>query len=148
MKWPWGSWGSTEAPPKWWCSGQTRRLSRRAVLLAFAAVTAAGPAAAQLPVIRGAVTFEGGGVIPKGRLEVYLEDPAGLQRRAEGLQIESDGGSKAIAFPCPSPRSRQVRRAGGSSPGWSGPLTTGWSRAAAPTSSRAPADVTLSAVMY
>ena len=126
-----------------------RRLSRRAVLLAFAAVTAAGPAAAQLPVIRGAVTFEGGGVIPKGRLEVYLEDPAGLQRRAEGLQIESDGGSKAIAFSLPQP----AVPAG--PPGWRivarlERAADDWlvARGSAHFEPGTPADVTLSAVMY
>src|SRR3954452_22293516 len=77
---------------------------RRTVLMTAGAVAAAavvGAAAAQSTDIRGAVTFEGGAVIPKGRLLIYLEDTAGqdkAQRRPAGSHIESDGGSKAIEF--------------------------------------------------
>jgi uncharacterized lipoprotein YbaY len=83
----------------------------RTVLLTVgvAAVTAAvGPVAAQSPDIRGAVMFEDGAIIPKGYLEIYLEDPAtddNARRRAAKTRIKSDGGSKAIAFSLPSPTS-------------------------------------------
>ena len=56
-----------------------RPTDRRTVLMAAGAAAvaaAAGPVAAQSTDIRGAVTFEGGAVIPEGHLEIYLEDPA------------------------------------------------------------------------
>jgi len=78
--------------------------SRRTVLAtagAAAAAAAVGPATAQSTDVRGTVTFEGGAVIPKGHLEIYLDDPAlrgDARRRAARTRIESDGGSEAIAF--------------------------------------------------
>lgn len=81
-----------------------RPTDRRAVLMAAGAAAvaaAAGAVAAQSADIRGSVTFEGDAVIPKGHLEVYLEDPAiqdKSQRRVSETRIESDGGSKAIDF--------------------------------------------------
>lgn len=77
---------------------------RRAALLAAAVAAIAvvsGPFAAHATDIRGAVTFEGGAVIPEGYVEVYLDDPAIQekgQRRAVTTRIKSDGRSKAIAF--------------------------------------------------
>jgi uncharacterized lipoprotein YbaY len=88
-----------------------RSTDRRTVLMAAGAAAvaaAAGAVAAQPTDIRGAVTFEGGAVIPKGHLEIYLEDPAvqdKSQRRAAETRIESDGGSKAIDFSLSSPAS-------------------------------------------
>lgn len=81
-----------------------RPTDRRTVLMAAgvaAVAAAAGTAAAQSTDIRGAVTFEGGAVIPKGHLEIYLEDPAiqdKARRRAAKTSVKSDGGSKTIAF--------------------------------------------------
>ena len=66
------------------------------------------PAAAQPTDIRGEVTFEGGAVIPKGNLEIYLEDPAvqdGAQRRAAETRVVSEGGSASISFSLPAPAS-------------------------------------------
>ena len=67
-----------------------RLTDRRTVLMtagAAAVAAAAGPVAAQSTDIRGAVTFEGGAVIPEGHLEIYLEDTAiqdNARRRARG----------------------------------------------------------------
>jgi uncharacterized lipoprotein YbaY len=88
-----------------------RPTDRRTLLMtAGAAVVAAaaGPVAAQSTDIRGAVTFEGGAIIPKGHLEIYLEDPAiqdDTRRRAAKTRVKSDGGSKAIAFSLSPPAS-------------------------------------------
>src|SRR5690349_1207750 len=84
---------------------------RRTVLMtagAAAVVAAAGPVAAQSADISGAVTFAGGAVIPEGHLEIYLEDPAiqeTARRRTAKTRVDSDGGSKAIAFSLPPPAS-------------------------------------------
>lgn len=88
-----------------------RPTDRRTVLMtagAAAVAAAAGPVAAQSSDLRGAVTFEGGAAIPEGRLEVYLEDPAiedSAHRRVATTRIESDGGSRTIAFSLPRPAS-------------------------------------------
>jgi uncharacterized lipoprotein YbaY len=82
---------------------------RRTVLMVagFAAVAAAaGPVTAQSADIRGEVRFEGGTAIPKGYLEIYLEDRAiqnSVQRRVARTHIKSDGGSKEIAFSLSAP---------------------------------------------
>jgi uncharacterized lipoprotein YbaY len=81
-----------------------RPTDRRTVLMAAGAAAvaaAAGTVAAQSTDIRGAVTFEGGAEIPKGYLEIYLDDPAlqdKARRRAAETRVKSDGGSKTIAF--------------------------------------------------
>jgi uncharacterized lipoprotein YbaY len=88
-----------------------RRTDRRTVLMvagAAAVAAATGPVAAQSTDIRGAVTFEGGAVIPEGHLEIYLEDRAiqdNARRRASKTRIKSDGGSKAIPFSLSPPAS-------------------------------------------
>lgn len=88
-----------------------RPTNRRTILMTFgaAAVAAvAGPIAAQPTDIRGSVTFEGGAVVPKGHLEIYLEDPAvqdSARRRATETRISSDGGSKTINFSLSAPAS-------------------------------------------
>ncbi|MDK1374174.1 MULTISPECIES: twin-arginine translocation signal domain-containing protein [unclassified Sinorhizobium] len=88
-----------------------RPTDRRTVLktVGAAAVAAvAGPVAAQSTDIRGVVRFEGGTVIPKGHLEIYLEDPAiqnGARRRAAQTRIRSDGNSKTVAFSLSPPAS-------------------------------------------
>ena len=80
---------------------------RRTVLMAAGAAAvaaAAGTVAAQSTDIRGAVTFEGGEVIPEGNLEIYLKDPAiqdSARRRAAKTRLKSDGGSKTIEFSLP-----------------------------------------------
>ena len=84
---------------------------RRTVLKtagAAAVAAVAGPVAAQTTDIRGAVTFEGGAVIPAGHLEISIEDTAiqgNARRRAAETRIKSDGGSKAIAFSLSPPAS-------------------------------------------
>ncbi|MCA1407299.1 twin-arginine translocation signal domain-containing protein [Ensifer sp. IC3342] len=131
-----------------------RPTDRRTVLktVGAAAVAAvAGPVAAQSTDIRGTVTFEGGAVIPKGRLEIYLEDPAiqdSARRRATETRIRSDGGSKTIAFSLSPPASskasptlRIVARL---------ERADGWLMARGSTQIEAgsPVNVTLNAVMY
>ena len=131
-----------------------RLTDRRTVLMTAGAVAiaaAAGPAAAQSTDVRGAVTFEGGAVIPKGRIEIYLEDTAvqdEAQRRPARTHIESDGGSKAMEFALPSPASStasptlqvvaRLERA------------DGWllARGSAPFAAGSPVHVTLNTVMY
>jgi len=83
-----------------------RPTDRRTVLMAAgvaAVAAAAGSVAAQSTDIRGAVTFEGGAVIPAGHLEIYLEDNA--RRRAAETRIKSDGKSKAMEFSLSPPAS-------------------------------------------
>lgn len=93
-----------------------RPTDRRTVLMtvgAAAVAAAAGSVAAQSTDIRGAVTFESGAVIPKGHLEIYLEDPAvqdSARRRATETRIKSDGGSKTIAFSLTPPASLSASR--------------------------------------
>lgn len=77
---------------------------RRTVLAtagAAALAAAAGPSAGQTTEIRGAVSFEGGGAIPRGHLEIYLEDPAvrdDASRRVGATSIESDGRTRSLNF--------------------------------------------------
>ena len=131
-----------------------RPTDRRTVLMtAGAAVVAAaaGPVAAQSTDIRGAVTFQGGAVIPDGHLEIYLEDPAigdKARRRAAKTRIKSDGRSKAIGFSLTPPASvtasptlqvvARLERA------------DGWlvARGSAQFETGSPVYVTLNAVMY
>lgn len=86
-----------------------RLTDRRTVLIAAGAAAVAvttRQAAAQSADFSGTVTFKGGAVIPKGRLEIYLEDTAiqnKAQRRTAKTQIESDGKSKAMAFSLATP---------------------------------------------
>ncbi|MEI5678257.1 hypothetical protein G6N74_18320 [Mesorhizobium sp. CGMCC 1.15528] len=88
-----------------------RPTDRRTILIAAGAAAvaaAAGRVSAQSTDIRGAVTFEGGAVIPKGQLEIYLEDAAiqdkALRRAAKTL-VKSDGSSKTITFSLSLPES-------------------------------------------
>jgi uncharacterized lipoprotein YbaY len=131
-----------------------RLTDRRTVLIAAgtAAVAAATrQAAAQLTDFRGTITFKGGAVIPKGQLEIYLEDPAiqdKAQRRTAKTRIESDGKSKAMAFSLAmpasliaSPTQRIVARL---------ERSDGWllARGSARVGTGSPAQVALSAVVY
>lgn len=131
-----------------------RSTDRRTVLIAAgtAAVAAAtGPVAAQSTDLSGTVIFEEDAVIPKGRLEIYLEDPAiqdKAQRRTAKTRIESDGKSKEVAFslaPPPgfaaSPTQRIVARL---------ERADGWllARGSAQVGTGSPAQVALSAVVY
>jgi uncharacterized lipoprotein YbaY len=131
-----------------------RSTGRRTVLIAAgtAAVAAAtGPVAAQSTDLSGTIIFEGGAVIPKGRLEIYLEDPAiqdKAQRRTAKTHIESDGKSKAVAFSlatpaglAASPTQRIVARL---------ERADGWllARGSAQVGTGSPTRVALSTVMY
>jgi uncharacterized lipoprotein YbaY len=131
-----------------------RLADRRTVLIAAgtAAIAAATrQAAAQATDFRGTVTFKGGAFIPKGLLEIYLEDPAiqdKAQRRTAKTHIESDGKSKSMAFSlaapaglAASPTQRIVARL---------ERADGWllARGSAPVSTGSPAQVALSAVVY
>ena len=89
---------------------------RRTTLLAagMAAFAAfAAPAFAETMDMRGTIRFENGAVIPKGRIQVYIDDPAAkneVQRTAAGTGIESDGKSKSLDFVLP-PQASQTARA-------------------------------------
>ncbi|MDU9005316.1 hypothetical protein [Sedimentitalea todarodis] len=78
-------------------------IDRRAVLITAgaAAAVAAMPVAAQSIAVRGVVRFEGGESIPKGQVDVYVDDPAiqdaSRHQRAK-TTLSSDGKSKTIAF--------------------------------------------------
>lgn len=78
---------------------------RRVMLLAAGAI--AGLAGmAQATDISGTVGFEGGAAIPKGRIEVYIDDPAvqaNAGETAARTRLDSDGGSKAVAFSLAAP---------------------------------------------
>ncbi len=131
-----------------------RSTGRRTVLIAAGtavAAAAAGPAVAQPADFSGTIVFRGGAPIPKGRLEIYLEDPAvrdkAKQRTAE-TRIESDGNSKQVAFSlappaglAASPTLRIVARLERED-GWL--LARGSAQAGAGT----PAEITLNTVMY
>ncbi|MCV9961762.1 hypothetical protein OIU34_07585 [Pararhizobium sp. BT-229] len=135
-----------------------RPTDRRTVLMtvgvaAVAAVagSGAGSVAAQSTDIRGAVTFENGAVIPEGHLDIYLEDPAvqdSARRRTTETRVQSDGGSKMIAFSLTPPASssasptlRIVARL---------ERADGWLVARGSTQFKAgePVNVTLNTVMY
>jgi uncharacterized lipoprotein YbaY len=81
-----------------------RPADRRTVLMAAGAaalVAATGTVSAQSVDVRGAVTFKNGTAIPKGDIEIYVEDLAiqdSAQRRVAETRVESDGGSKTIGF--------------------------------------------------
>jgi hypothetical protein len=127
---------------------------RRTLLMtagAAAVAVAAGPVAAQSTEISGAVTFEGGAVIPEGDLEVYLEDRAvqdDARGRAAETRIKSDGALKTIPFSLSPPASsaasanlRIVARL---------ERADGWliARGSAPFDTGSPAHVVLDTVMY
>lgn len=86
-----------------------RPTDRRTVLMAAGAAAlaaATGTVAAQSTDIRGVVSFAGDAVIPKGHLEIYLEDLAihdSAQRRVAKTRVISDGGATTIdfSFSCP-----------------------------------------------
>ena len=127
---------------------------RRTVLIAAgtaAVAAAAGPVVAQTTGFRGTVIFKGGAVIPKGQLEIYLEDPAiqdKAKRRTAKTHIESDGKSKVVVFSlappaglAASPTQRIVARL---------ERADGWllARGSAQVGTGSPAQVALSAVIY
>jgi hypothetical protein len=146
-------------PPMHWSCGATmecvmkRPTDRRTLLMVAgaAAVVATSGAAAQSNDIRGAVTFEGGSVIPEGQLEIYLEDRAiqgEARRRAATTHIKSGGRSKTIAFSlspptglAPSPALQIIARL---------ERADGWlvARGSAQFKGGSPISVTLNAVMY
>lgn len=88
-----------------------RPTNRRTVLMAAGAAAFAvtsGTGSAQSADIRGAVTFVGGAVVPKGDLTIYLENPAiqdAMQRRVAEMHVKSDGGSTMIDFLIRQPKS-------------------------------------------
>jgi hypothetical protein len=125
---------------------------RRTVLVtagAAAVAAAAWPVAAQSTEIAGTITFEGGAVIPGGHLQLYLEDPTIEDKsRTATTSLQSDGGSKTIAFSLsppasapPSPTLRIVARL---------ERADGWllARGSAQVEADSPVEVTLNAVMY
>lgn len=131
-----------------------RPTDRRMVLVAAASAAVAAataPVAAQSADFRGTVIFRGGALIPKGRLEIYLEDPAigdKALRRAAKTRIESDGKSKEVAFSlappaglAASPTLRIVARL---------ERADGWllARGSVQAGTGSPARVALNAVMY
>ncbi len=131
-----------------------RSTDRRMVLIAAgsaAVAVAAAPAVAQSADLRGTITFKGGSVIPKGRLEIYVEDPAiqdKAKQRAAKTRIESDGKSKAVAFSLAlpaeattSPTQRIVARL---------ERADGWllARGSTEAGTGSPAQIALSAVIY
>lgn len=81
-----------------------RPTDRRSVLLAAGAAAVAAAtrtAAAQTTDVYGAVRFAGGATIPTGQIKLYFDDPAvpdAAQRHLAETRIDSDGGSKSIAF--------------------------------------------------
>ncbi len=72
-------------------------------MLAMAAAAFLAPTAApaQSTEIHGEVVFEDGSAIPKGQIEIYLEDAA-VQHDAQShpakTHVKSDGGSKMMVF--------------------------------------------------
>lgn len=57
--------------------------------------------AAQAKDLRGEVTFESGKTIPKGRINIQLEDPASqdaVRRSAAQTSVASDGTLQTVAF--------------------------------------------------
>jgi uncharacterized lipoprotein YbaY len=131
-----------------------RLTDRRTVLIAAGAavVTAATrQAAGQSTDLRGTVTFKGGAAIPKGRLVIYLEDPAikdKAQRRTAKTNIGSDGKSKAMDFSLATPEgldaspTLQIIARLERDDGWL------LARGSAQVDAGSPAQVALSAVMY
>ncbi|TRW99369.1 hypothetical protein FNJ84_01460 [Paracoccus sp. M683] len=135
-----------------------RLTDRRAILLAAgtaAAAVAATVVAAQSPDIHGTVVFADGADIPKGEIQIYVEDPAikGSARQLDAtMQMNSDGGSKAIAFtfaPSPdltasaaSPTLRIVARLERPGDGWL------LARGSAQLDAGSPVEITLNSVMY
>ena len=80
-----------------------RLVDRRTILLAAgtAAAAFAGAVPAQSADIRGTVEFEGGMVVPKGDLEIYIDDPAvqdSDRQFAAETRVDSDGTSRTIEF--------------------------------------------------
>lgn len=96
------------------------RTSPRATMLMAAATAAlttiAGTNLAEASDIQGTVAFADDAAIPKGRIEIYIDDPAakGARRHAAATQVESDGGSRTIAFtlaaPADAPATQVVAR--------------------------------------
>ncbi len=89
-------------------SAPKRPTDRRAVIIAAgaAAVAAVGGVAAQSVGLHGRIILKGGAVIPEGRLEVYLDDPAVRDRAQQGsprTSLKSDGKSATIHFSVPTP---------------------------------------------
>jgi uncharacterized lipoprotein YbaY len=127
---------------------------RRSVLIAAGGAALAVTtkrAAAQSADLSVTVSFKGGAVIPKGRLEIYLEDMAiqeKAHRRTAKTQIKSDGKSKTMAFSvakpahmAASPTLQIVARL---------KREDGWllARGSAQADTGSPAQVALSAVVY
>lgn len=97
------------------------RTSPRATMLMAAATAAlttiAGTNLAEASDIQGTVAFADDAAIPKGRIEIYIDDPAAKGARrpdAAATQVESDGGSRTIAFtlaaPADAPATQVVAR--------------------------------------
>lgn len=132
-----------------------RLTDRRTVLLAAgtaAALAVAEAVAAQPTDIRGTVMFDEGAVIPKGNIEIYLEDSAvqdNARLRTTTTRIKSDGGSTVMDFSLSLPASaivsptlQVVARLERADDGWL------LARGSAQISTDMPTEIMLSTVMY
>ena len=82
-------------------------LNRRTLMIGTAVVAATSVSAMAQPTeIRGVIVFEGGLAIPKGSIEVILEDPAipdSAQRSIATTEIDSGGRDRTLPFSLPVP---------------------------------------------
>ena len=81
-------------------NGIDRRFLLR-TLAGSAVVAAVTKAKASSTNLLGVISFEGDGIIPKGELQIYVEnlpDTDTAQRRDAGTILQSDGGTRAIDF--------------------------------------------------
>lgn len=78
----------------------TRLTGRRDILVAgtVALAMTTGTVTAQSPDDRAIVEYEGGQPIPKGQLQVYVEDPGVAGKRAAPAEVATDGKTKEIEF--------------------------------------------------
>lgn len=130
-----------------------KRLTDRGKLLIAAGTVAvaavSGSVAAQPSDVSGTVIFEGGGAIPKGQIEISLENTA-VEDNARGMaataSMASDGGAKMVKFSLPvaaagAPTQQIVARL---------EREDGWllARGSAQIEPGAPVEITLFTVMY
>lgn len=77
----------------------TKRPTGSRAVMMVAGMAMATMATAQPDGIDVTVAFEGGAVIPEGRVEIYLDDPSSggdARRRGDGAYVESGGKSKTL----------------------------------------------------
>lgn len=128
-----------------------RLTHRRTILLAAATAAIAASAGADTPhptQIEVAVTFEGGGTIPKGELVVYLDGAVSGSAEDARANAQSDGGSRqmnvliSLPLPADGPLPRQVVARLQRADGWL------IARGSTQVQAGAPATITLHTVMY